>query len=370
MNNLDYENLSEEVLTELFSFLKKKKKKENNLKRISRHTIMDLGPDHSTYTKDDIIYSLKSAGISKNKLSDKHHKMIDEHIEKYNKANEDAMKIRKEIEDKHPDWNHGDDNIYMDKDLVNRFYKHGFALSNVKSEYYDMMNKIKGELSNKNLRESFISESNSSKIEDELNLKLDPDYARMVDEKGYLDPLRDYGYKPNIDEHAIIYGHNKNINKYKSAIHQTKLARSGKHHNRNLSKHIGDDEVVIGDHYDGDILNSEYTVNSKGNIHAYHMCGDGKKLISKDFKRFMKAYRNPTAHPMFDTTDYTDIGRFQDKYSKYGKIQTRIERGLARATGSSDSFNDHYEKYLLDPKNAKAYKYALKQHLKLRGKKK
>lgn len=98
------------------------------------------------------------------------------------------------------------------------------------------------------LNSTMLSESNSSEIEKALNLKLHPDYAKMVNEKGYLQPSHEYGYKKDVDDAAVIYGHGKDVGKYNSAIHQTLLARSGKHHNRNLSKHIGDDEVVIGDH--------------------------------------------------------------------------------------------------------------------------
>lgn len=211
---------------------------------------------------------------------------------------------------------------------------------------------------------AMLSESNSSEIEKALNLKLHPDYANMVDEKGYIDPLRDYGYKNDVDEHAFIYGHGNGTPEHYSAIKETLAARKKNYWNKNLSKNIGNDEVVIGDHMDGDIINSSFTVNPSGHVHKYHIHGKDKTLISKDFKKFMKAYKNPTSHPMFDDTDYSDIEKFQDRYSKYGKMQTRMERGLARATGSSNNFNDHYEKHLLDPKNAKAYKYALKQHLK------
>lgn len=206
--------------------------------------------------------------------------------------------------------------------------------------------------------------SNSSKIEKALNLKLHPDYANIVNEKGHIDPLKEYGLKKNVDEHAIIYGHGNGTPDYYSAIKETLAARKKSYWNQNLHKNMSNDEVVIGDHLDGDIINSSFTVNPNGHVHRYHASGDGKTLISKDFNKFVKAYKNPTSNPMFDDTDYSNIDKFQDKYSKYGKIKTRMERGLAKATGSLDSFNDHYEKHLLDPKKAKAYKYALKQHLK------
>lgn len=149
------------------------------------------------------------------------------------------------------------------------------------------------------LNSTMLSESNSSEIEKALNLKLHPDYAKMVNEKGHIDPLRDYGWKKDVDEHAFIYGHGNGTPNHYSAIKETLAARRKNYWNRNLHKNIGDDEVVIGDHLDGDIINSSFTVNSAGQVHRYHTHGDGKTLVSKDFNKFMKAYKNPTSHPMF-----------------------------------------------------------------------
>lgn len=215
------------------------------------------------------------------------------------------------------------------------------------------------------LNSTMLSESNSSEIEKALNLKLHPDYAKMVNEKGHIDPLRDYGWKKDVDEHAFIYGHGKGTPDHYSAIKETLAARSGKHHNRNLSKHIGDDEVVIGDHYDGDILNSEYTINSNGNIHAYHICDDGKKLISRDFNKFVKAFKNPTNHPMFDIRDYNSLEKYQDKYSKHGELMNKIKRERFLKNGTYKEYDSHFKKNLLDPKHAKDYKYILKQYNKM-----
>lgn len=244
-------------------------------------------------------------------------------------------------------------NLYVNKEL------------NIEDINYCISEGIISESLFDELMNTLLTESNSSEIEKALNLKLHPDYAKMVNEKGYIQPSHEYGYKKDVDDAAAIYGHGKDVGKYNSAIYQTLLARNGKHHNRNLSKHIGDDEVVIGDHYDGDILNSEYTINSNGNIHAYHMCGDGKKLISRDFNKFVKAYKNPTKHPMFDTTDYTGLDKFQDKYSKHGELINKIKREKFLKNGTYKEYDLHFKKNVLDPNHIKDYKYVLKQYNKM-----
>lgn len=180
-------------------------------------------------------------------------------------------------------------NLYVNKEL------------NIEDINYCISEGIISESLFDELMNTLLTESNSSEIEKALNLKLHPDYAKMVNEKGHIDPLRDYGWKKNVNEHAIIYGHGNGTPEHYSSIKETLAARKKNYWNKNLSKNIGDDEVVIGDHTDGDIINSSFTVNQAGHVHRYHICDDGKTLVSKDFNKFKKAYKNPLIHKMFHT---------------------------------------------------------------------